>query len=383
MSATRIAWGLMLGLLISFGTSPALAVDSDGDGVDDLLDVCPNTPPGIVVDPEGRPYGDLDLDCDVDIDDFILFQSNFTGPIGEPEICDDGIDNDLDSLIDCEDPDCDGQTCGVNGLICIEETCQCPGDTEICDDGVDNDCDGMTDCADLADCPQDTACGPFGYACDPNAICSCTPPWADCDGNYANGCETDLDTDPDHCGACWDACDIPNATSQCVGGECQMVACHTGWCDDDGLIGNGCEKQLDLDLPCSSSIYIGSVAGDDSSNWISHNHVGEQWFYVLAREDDTSPFSPEDLGVTVYLMPAGGTDYDLYVYCSGCVALAGSSTNGGSTPEMVIVGWEDSLFEDDDREIYIKVDYVHANTCAEYTLQVEPNTPGPDNCAGP
>ncbi len=53
--------------------------------------------------------------------------------------CDDGFDNDIDSLRDCEDPDCPGP-------------CK-----EICDDGRDNDFDGKTDCED-EDCIFFNAC---------------------------------------------------------------------------------------------------------------------------------------------------------------------------------------------------------------------------------
>ncbi|OUU23371.1 MAG: hypothetical protein CBC13_05830, partial [Planctomycetia bacterium TMED53] len=52
------------------------------------------------------------------------------------EICDNGIDDDLDGAIDCLDPDCGGTAvCG----------------TEICDNGIDDDGDTLADCLD-ADC---------------------------------------------------------------------------------------------------------------------------------------------------------------------------------------------------------------------------------------
>ncbi len=44
------------------------------------LDVCDFTVVGAMVDLEGRPYGNLDKDCDTDIDDFRLFLIGFTGP---------------------------------------------------------------------------------------------------------------------------------------------------------------------------------------------------------------------------------------------------------------------------------------------------------------
>jgi hypothetical protein len=58
------------------------APDCDGDGIFDDHDVCPCVPAPGGVDDEGRPLGDLDGDCDVDIDDFTIMQQNFTGPNG-------------------------------------------------------------------------------------------------------------------------------------------------------------------------------------------------------------------------------------------------------------------------------------------------------------
>jgi hypothetical protein len=53
--------------------------DSDGDNVMDARDVCPNTPPFVTsVNSWGRPVGDYDSDCDVDLNDFATFAANFT-----------------------------------------------------------------------------------------------------------------------------------------------------------------------------------------------------------------------------------------------------------------------------------------------------------------
>jgi hypothetical protein len=61
--------------------------DADGDGVEDALDVCCNTPAGTLVDAVGRPVGDLDGDCDTDLNDYALFTQGFTGPLSEPAEC--------------------------------------------------------------------------------------------------------------------------------------------------------------------------------------------------------------------------------------------------------------------------------------------------------
>jgi len=85
------------------------------------------------------------------------------------EICNDGKDNDCDTKIDCNDPNCANnprcivQTCGDGDCDERNEDCEtCPEDCGICppvcdntetlcNDGKDNDCDGSTDCEDT-DC---------------------------------------------------------------------------------------------------------------------------------------------------------------------------------------------------------------------------------------
>ncbi|MCK4660422.1 MAG: thrombospondin type 3 repeat-containing protein, partial [Phycisphaerae bacterium] len=57
--------------------------DIDNDGVLNDDDVCDYTPLGLppeLIEPDGSVLGDLDGDCDVDLDDFALMQARFTGP---------------------------------------------------------------------------------------------------------------------------------------------------------------------------------------------------------------------------------------------------------------------------------------------------------------
>ena len=58
--------------------------------------------------------------------------------------CSDGYDDDGDTLIDCDDPDCDFDA------ACFESDCT--------DTIIDNDVDGVVDCDDT-DCSSDAACG--------------------------------------------------------------------------------------------------------------------------------------------------------------------------------------------------------------------------------
>ena len=62
------------------GTPDVCDPDIDGDGVPNVIDVCDFTPPGVPVDDQGRPRADLNLDCEVDLRDFAIFQNSMIGP---------------------------------------------------------------------------------------------------------------------------------------------------------------------------------------------------------------------------------------------------------------------------------------------------------------
>ena len=78
----------------------------------------------------------------------------------DSEDCSNGIDDDGDSFIDCDDFDCNGDTA-------------CPGG-EICDDGIDNDNDTFIDCDDFG-CSGDPACGSGTGSCAEYGCVDYTP----------------------------------------------------------------------------------------------------------------------------------------------------------------------------------------------------------------
>jgi hypothetical protein len=82
---------------------------------------------------------------------------------GADEVCDNGVDDDCNGLIDGDDLACactdnDGDTYAVEGDVCGPVDCDDtdpavnPGADEVCDNGVDDDCNGLVDGADPA-CP--------------------------------------------------------------------------------------------------------------------------------------------------------------------------------------------------------------------------------------
>jgi hypothetical protein len=97
--------------------------------------------------------------------------------------CIDGIDNDNDGLVDCDDSDCARE----------------PGCEELgnCGDGIDNDLDGDIDCND-SDCSTDPGCGGGGGSGERGA--SCTPvSCPSCEDGFDNDGNGLIDCDDPDC----------------------------------------------------------------------------------------------------------------------------------------------------------------------------------------
>jgi hypothetical protein len=72
-------------------------------------------------------------------------------------------------------------------------------------------------------------------------VVSCDAGFSDCDDDDENGCEVDIGTDPENCGACGRTCRYTSASAVCDGGACEMGSCDAGFRDCDGDDQNGCE----------------------------------------------------------------------------------------------------------------------------------------------
>lgn len=81
--------------------------DIDDDGVGNAADACDFTPLGTPVTPDGSTRGDVDADCDVDVDDFLIFGAcwQISGPNRPPLLseCLDLTDLDGNGVVDMRD----------------------------------------------------------------------------------------------------------------------------------------------------------------------------------------------------------------------------------------------------------------------------------------
>ncbi len=169
-------WQLMAGLRVALGERPYdPTLDSDGDGVPDDLDKCPNTPPGVQVGRDGCP---LDSDGDGVPDYLDKCPGTPKGAIVGPDGC--ALDSDGDGVPDyldrCPNP---------------------PRGVQVGDEGcplADTDGDGVPDHLDKCpDSPRGIPVGPDGCPLDsdgdgiPDYLDECpnTPPGAKV---LPNGC---------------------------------------------------------------------------------------------------------------------------------------------------------------------------------------------------
>jgi hypothetical protein len=73
----------------------------------------------------------------------------------------------------------------------------------------------------------------------------CNPGFGNCNGNTADGCESNLQVDPSNCMRCGVACSAPGAAVlRCEAGACVIGACLPNRGDCDLALGNGCETTL-------------------------------------------------------------------------------------------------------------------------------------------
>jgi sugar lactone lactonase YvrE len=127
--------------------------------------------------------------------------------------------------------------CGLCGA-----TCSVANGTGTCASGK---CEVASCAPGYSNCDNDAANG-----CETAGSCGCDAQHADCDHNPANGCETAIDT-PQNCGGCGVLCPTPpNGVAACVNGACTLGACMAGWANCDGNAANGCETQLGTTQNC-------------------------------------------------------------------------------------------------------------------------------------
>jgi hypothetical protein len=191
----------------------------------------------------------------------------------------------------------DAANCGACGRACGgAQVCLAGSCVERCPSGQTS-CGGA--CTSTAFDPNH--CGACGRACPivPNTLraCAsgvcvpgvCAPGFADCNRNAVDGCEVAVGTDPTNCGACGNVCNVANGTSVCRDGACGFGACNAGFASCDGNDANGCETNLQTASAhcgaCGNACSGGQIcrdsacvmAGGFSTDWVPQMGTNQQF----------------------------------------------------------------------------------------------------------
>jgi len=149
----------------------------------------------------------------------------------------------------CVDTRSDPEHCGrcgevcTAGRLCAAGACVCPAGTVPCGSLCVRPQNDLNHCGGCRrQCPNrpNTARTCVDAAC----VATCAAPYLDCNNNTDDGCETDPRTTLLHCGACNRRCDVAQGLARCVAGACTVGGCNAGFGDCDRMVGNGCETDL-------------------------------------------------------------------------------------------------------------------------------------------
>ncbi len=205
--------------------------------------------------------------------------------------CSDGVMNGTEAGVDCGG-NCaaceDVNNCGGPGLpcsydhgtpSCVGGQCSmaqcdslwddCSADENVARDGCETNIAATDEhCGSCGnDCTDDYANAAGSCVSGGCVMGACDGGWGDCAGGSGDGCETDLTSDVDHCGACNDPCGTSSGTPSCSAGVCSMAGCNSGWDDcsaDENVARDGCETYIQGDAE-----HCGNCTNDCTDDYLN------------------------------------------------------------------------------------------------------------------
>ncbi|MCX7943925.1 MAG: MopE-related protein [Deltaproteobacteria bacterium] len=148
-----------------------------------------------------------------------------------------------------------GPTCCIENKHCKENmrctpnsNCECIEGFGDCNNSFNDGCE-----KNLQEDPKN--CGVCGQICSlPNAtakcssgrcaIKACNQGYKDCNSKPEDGCEVDTTSDKLNCGDCNVVCEADNADVKCEQSKCVISACKLGFANCDGKYETGCETNI-------------------------------------------------------------------------------------------------------------------------------------------
>jgi hypothetical protein len=217
----------------------------------------------------------------------------------------------------CRMSDGGGPTSACCNQACADvssDDAHCGSCAGIC--GLGTACCGGT-CRAVNDDPAN--CGACGRACTVAhgaaacvagqcAIASCSGTFADCDGDPGDGCEVDTASDPLHCGACGRACAVANGVPGCAASSCTVASCTAPYADCNGTFADGCEANLSADPKncrvcgnaCASGICGSQIAASFAAQPASWRFNGSAAYDAQNKLGNLTPIAVGTAGSIIY-----------------------------------------------------------------------------------
>lgn len=171
------------------------------------------------------------------------------------ELCD-GKDNNCNGASDEGNPG-GGMLCNTGNLgVCAPGVTACVTGALVCNqnvqpsaevcDALDNNCDGIIDngasCQGAPNASGACSSGACGLVCNAG--------FRNCNNLTGDGCEINVNTNVNNCGACGQVCAVSNGTPGCSNAQCTVVSCNAGFGNCDSGASNGCEQPLNTLMHC-------------------------------------------------------------------------------------------------------------------------------------
>jgi hypothetical protein len=227
-------------------------------------------------------------------------------------------------------------TAPPNGVpLCDASNCSfsCRTGFVNCDGNSANGCESQPD-------TDSMNCGACGNVCSAHANtsgvcagakCACRSGFADCDHNAANGCEVDLTSNALNCNSCGNACpggsQGTNLAGACVSGSCSLV-CAEGWIDCDGNTANGCESSTALNCGACGRSCLGATCSLGNCGIIV---LGKTQSPIGLAVDATSVYWADQASGTVMSAPLAGG--------KAKIVASGQSSPGSIATDSVNLYW--------------------------------------------
>jgi hypothetical protein len=151
-----------------------------------------------------------------------------------------------------------GATCIDASSCCADDDCVSPPAPAACHAGRCAVAGGMCSypLRSTSSLCGSTCCNSIGGTCQSDCTIACLPATGNCNGDVGDGCEADLKTNAQHCGACERAC-IANARvslASCGGGACNSI-CQPGFANCNQPAAPQADDGCECETPGCCGIY--------------------------------------------------------------------------------------------------------------------------------